>query len=106
MALASWMNHEEARDKKLKRVLVKEEEEPLYIRAKKISSMAIISNHNIISIDAKPEPRYLDTQDQAISHFEDTLRLLGRANKLVREDGIPYHTVSISLSREIEKCIG
>jgi len=31
MALASWMTHEEARAKEVKRVMAKEENEPLYI---------------------------------------------------------------------------
>jgi len=32
MALASWMNHEEAKATKIKRVLAREEEEPLFVR--------------------------------------------------------------------------
>ena len=63
MALASWMSHEEAKVEEVKRVLVKEEKLPVYIRAKQISSKAVISNQNIISNDVKLAPRYLSTQE-------------------------------------------
>lgn len=61
MALASWMGHEKARDDEVKRIVEKEEIEPLYIRGEQINSMDVISNHNIISNDAQLTPRYLDT---------------------------------------------
>lgn len=77
MALESWMTHEEARAKEVKKVMKKQAKESLYIKAEKISPMVVISNHSIISNDAKPTPRYLATQEKAISHFEDTLSLLG-----------------------------
>ena len=38
--------------------------------------MDVISSHNIIFNDAQLAPRYLATQEHAISHFENTLRLL------------------------------
>lgn len=34
MAMASWMSHEEAKATKIKRVLAREEEEPLFISEK------------------------------------------------------------------------
>lgn len=77
IALASWMSHEEAKAKEVKRVLEREEKEFLYARAEQINSMVVISTHNIIINDPKLAPRYLATQEQAITHFEDTLRLLG-----------------------------
>ena len=69
MALASWMSHEEARAKEVKRILEKEEGKPLYIRSEQINSMVVISNHNIISNDAQLAPRYLVTQEKTITHF-------------------------------------
>lgn len=39
--------------------------------------MDVINNHSIISNDVDLAPKYLSTQEQAISHFEDTLKLLG-----------------------------
>lgn len=60
MPLASTMTHEEARDEEVKRVMGKEENEPLYIRLEIVSPMYIIKNHNIISNDAELAPKYLD----------------------------------------------
>ena len=77
MDLASWMSHEEASATKVKRVLEREEKEPLYIREEHINSMVVISTHNIITNDPQLAPRYLATQEQEITHFENTLRLLG-----------------------------
>lgn len=67
------MNHEEARAKKVKRIVGKEEKEPIYIKEEKINSSVVINNHNIISNDAKTSPRYVATQELDISHFYDTL---------------------------------
>jgi len=77
MALASWMGHEKAKAKELKRIVEKEEGEPLYNRAEQVNSMVVISNHNINSNDAQLAPRYMATQEQSILLFENTLRLLG-----------------------------
>ena len=38
MALASWMNHEESRVAEMKRILAREKNEPLFIRAKQSKS--------------------------------------------------------------------
>lgn len=77
MDLASWMNHEDARAKEMKKVIAIEDIKPLMIRAKKSNPMAIISTHNLIANDPKLALRYLATQEQAITHFEDMFRLLG-----------------------------
>ena len=39
--------------------------------------MALISNHNLIANDPQLAPRYIATQEQEISRFEDMIRLLG-----------------------------
>jgi len=39
--------------------------------------MALINTHNLITNDPQLAPRYLSTQEHAISHFEDMFRLLG-----------------------------
>lgn len=67
MALASWMNHEEAR----------EETKSIMIRAEQSNPMAIIGTHNLISNDPKLAPRYLAPQEKAITLFEDMFRFLG-----------------------------
>lgn len=76
MALSSWMTHEEVKDE-VKKVMEKEEKESVYMRAEKISPMFFINNHSIISNDVDLAPKYHATQEQVISHFEDTLRRLG-----------------------------
>ena len=55
------MSHEEDRAEEVKRIVEKEEKEPLYIREEKINSSVVISNHNIIFNDAQLVPRYLAT---------------------------------------------
>jgi len=70
MALESWMNHEESRAVEMKRILVREKNEPLFIRVEQSNPMALIRNHNLIANDPQLAPRYLATQKQEISHFE------------------------------------
>jgi len=45
MAMASWMNHEELRATEMKRLLIKEQNEPLMIRAEPSYPMALINTH-------------------------------------------------------------
>jgi len=55
--------------------------------------MVVISNHNIISNDAQLAPRYLVTQEHAISHFQNTLRLLGTKRQQAfqrRQNNLPH----------------
>jgi len=47
MALASWMNHDEERVAKMKRILAREQIEPLMIRAEQSNPMVLISKHVI-----------------------------------------------------------
>jgi len=77
MALASWMGHEKAMAKEVKRVLEREETKPLYIREEHRNSMVFISTHNLITNDPQLAPRYVATQEKSVTHFEETLRLLG-----------------------------
>lgn len=77
MALASWMNHEEERVAEMKRILAREQEKNLMIRFEQSNLMGLINTHNLIANDHQPEPWYLATQEQEISHFEDTFKLLG-----------------------------
>jgi len=80
MALASWMNHEEERAIEMKKVMTREETEPLMTRAEQSNQMAVINAHNLIANDPKLAPRYLAAQEQAVTHFEDMFRLLGVDN--------------------------
>jgi len=77
MALASWMNHEESRATEMKRILVREHNEHLFIKAEQSNPNALINTHNLISNDPHLAPRYLVAQEQAILHFEDIFKLLG-----------------------------
>jgi len=77
MAMASWMNHEELRAAKMKRMMTKEQNEPLMIRVEPLDPMALVSTHNLLSNDPQIAPKYLANQEQAIAHFEDMFRLLG-----------------------------
>jgi len=77
MALASWMNHEESRATEMRRILAREQNGPIFIRAEKSNPMALINNHNLIANNPQLTPRYLAAQEQEISNFEDMLRLLG-----------------------------
>jgi len=80
MTLASWMNNEEARATEMKKVMEREEIEPLMIKVEQSNPMAIISTHNLITNDHKLSPRYLIAQEKAVTHFEDKFRLLGDDN--------------------------
>lgn len=105
MELASWLTHEEARAEEVNRVMTKEEKELLYIRAELVSPKVIISNHNIISINPKLAPWYMETYEQAILHFEDTFRLLGIENLQAcqrRWHGLP-HSLQIKEYQSLER---
>jgi len=76
MALASWMNHEEARATEMNKVMAIEETKPLMTRAKLSNPMVVINTHNLIENDPRLAPRYLATQDHEVTHFEDMFMLL------------------------------
>lgn len=76
MALESWINHEEERATEMNKLMAREETEPLKVRFEQSNPMAVISTHNRIANDPKLAPRYLSTQEQEITHFEDMFRLL------------------------------
>ena len=80
MDLESWMNHEESRAAEMKRILAREQNEPLFIRAKQSNPMALISTHNIIANDPQLTLRYLATQGKTSTHFEGMFRLLRNNN--------------------------
>lgn len=62
----------------VKKVMTKEEKEPLYIRAEIVRPKVVIKNHNLISNYATLAPKYITTQEKAILYFEDTFRMLGK----------------------------
>ena len=80
MSLVSSMNHDKSRVAEMKRILGREKNEPLFIRAKQSNPMALISTHNLIANDPQLATRYLVVQEQEISHFEDMFRLLRNDN--------------------------
>ena len=57
MASSSWMSHDEARATKMKKVLARDEAEPIFIRAEQSNPMAVINTHNLIANDPKLAPR-------------------------------------------------
>jgi len=61
----------------MKILLIKEQNEPLMIRAKPSDPMALINTHNLLANDPQITPKYLANHEQAIAYFEDMLRLLG-----------------------------
>ena len=60
----------------MKRLLIKEKNEPLMIRAKPSNTMGVIRTHNLLANDPQIALKYLANQEQAIAYFEDMLRLL------------------------------
>ena len=67
MALASWMNHEEARAAEMKKVMAREETKSLMIRVEQSNPMDVINTHNLIANDPKLAPRYLPAQEQVVT---------------------------------------
>jgi len=58
-AMASWMNHEELRAAKIRRFMVKEQNETLMIRAEPSDPMALISAQNLLANNPQIAPRYI-----------------------------------------------
>jgi len=88
------MNHEEARTIELKKVMEREETEPLMIRAEQSNPMVVINTDNLIANDPKLAPRYLVAREQVITQFEDMFRLLGDDNMQAcqrRWNTLPYN---------------
>jgi len=61
----------------MKKVMEKEDTEPLMIREEQSNPMVVINTHNLIANDPKLEPRYLVVQEHTVTHFEDMFILLG-----------------------------
>ena len=77
----------------MKKVMAREEIEPLMIRVEQSNPMVVISTHNLIANDPKLAPRYLATQEQAVTHFEDMFRFLGDESMQVYQriwNTLPY----------------
>ena len=62
MALASWINHEEASTTEMKKVMAREEKKTLMIRVEQSNLMVVISTHNLIANDPQLARRYLTAQ--------------------------------------------
>ena len=77
MAMASWVNHEELRVAEIRRLMIKEKNEPLMIIVEPSNPMALINTHNLLANNPQISPRYISDQAQDIVHFEDMERLLG-----------------------------
>ena len=66
MAMASWMNHEELRAAKIRRLMIKEQNEPLMIRAEPSDPMALISTHNLLAHNLQIATRHINDQAQPL----------------------------------------
>jgi len=76
MAMASWMNHEELMASEIRKLMIKEQNEPLMIRVEPSDPMALINTHQLLANNPKIAPKYINDQAQAIANFEDMERLL------------------------------
>ena len=77
MAMASWMNQEEKKAIEIKKLIAKEKNEPLMIRAEPSDPMALISVHQLLANNPRSAPKYINEQAQDIANFEDMARLFG-----------------------------
>ena len=77
ITLASGIVNEETREQEIRRVMRRENREPLHIREELLNPREVINNHMNIERDPELAERYLHTQAQAISHFDDVSTLLG-----------------------------
>jgi len=66
MAMASWTNHEELRVVEIRRLMIKEHNEPLMIRAEPSDPMALISTHNMLANNPHISPTNFSDQAQAL----------------------------------------
>ena len=77
MAMASWMSQEEKRVVEIQKMMAKELNEPLMIRAELEEPLALIYAHQHLAANPQVVPDYVDKQAQAIAHFKDMERLFG-----------------------------
>ena len=63
MSLASSTNHEKSRAAEMKRILAREQNEPLFIKAEQSNPMALINTHNLMANYPQLAPRYLTSQE-------------------------------------------
>ncbi len=62
IAMASWMNHEDLMATKIRRLMIKEQNEPLMIRSEPSDPMALINTHNLLGNNPQISPRYISDQ--------------------------------------------
>ena len=60
MAMTSWMNHEELRATKIKKLMAKEQNEPLMIRVEPSDPMALINAHHFLANNPQISPMYIN----------------------------------------------
>jgi len=77
MDLASWLTHEETRAEEVKKVMTKEQKEPLYIRVELVSPKDVNNIHSLISNDVNLAPKYIATKEKVFLHFKYTFIILG-----------------------------
>lgn len=61
MDLVSLLTHQVKRAKEVRKVITKEDTEPLYIRVELVILKSSLNNHDLISSDATLAPKYIST---------------------------------------------
>ena len=77
MAMAYWLSHEEKRAVEIQKIMTRELNEPLMIRAEPEDPSTLIYSHWYLVDNPHIMPEYVERQDQAIAHFEDMERWFG-----------------------------
>lgn len=80
MTLAYSFIYEKAMFEEEKRVMSKETNKPLWVRAELRAPHLVIRNLNITFMDPKLAEIYIAKQEQVIHHFEGMFILLGTEN--------------------------
>ena len=92
------MVNEEARAQEVRRVMRRENREPIHIREKTFSCRGTIKNHLKIEKDDALVENYLNTQVQAMAHFDDASRFLGDECIMAsqrRRNSLPHYLINM-----------
>ena len=62
MAMASWMSHEDKRLAEIQKLMAKEQNEPLMIKAEPSNPLALINTHQQLPADPQSATKYINEQ--------------------------------------------
>ena len=77
MAMASWLSHEEKREVEIQKIMARELNESLMIRAEPEDPSNLIYSHRYLVDNSHIAPDHVERQAQAIAYLEDMERLFG-----------------------------